>query len=363
MGCLVGVEHERRRKNVDRYTVDSRYFHVLETRMSVLGGGGRIQMRRIYAILNAVKEGPYPNCRTLAENLEYSQKTIQRDIIFMQDQLGIPISYNASMHGYELNGGGEDFPVFEAQVEDLAALCLMYQAMQSVQGTKLSEVFRPSFDRLIRQFDGRFNMTLEDLDGLFSVKASGHLQVDLTLFGKLAEAVLHGREITFNYRKSAGKKADKRRLRPYHIVEMNGGWYVIGHDIDRDSLRTFAMQRVKGLKLRKATFTKPEDFHIGDYTDGSIGVRNHNGNDAVEVVIHVRGWMARIVQERQWHHSHKIKVLDEHGEKAELRMKLRDMAELKRLLLGWGRYAEVVEPKELRDAVKDEAAEVMKIYE
>ena len=336
---------------------------MLEEAMSVSGGGGRIQMRRIYAILNAVKEGPFPNCRTLAENLEYSQKTIQRDIIFMQDQLGIPISYKASMHGYELKGGGEDFPVFEAQVEDLAAMCLMYQAMQTVEGTKLAEVFRPSFDRLIRQFDGRFNMTLEDLKGLFSVKASGHLKVDLTLFGKLAEAVLYEREVSFSYRKLEDKKAIKRRLRPYHIVEMNGGWYVVGHDVDRDDLRTFAMQRIKGLKLRKATFSKPADFHIGDYTDGGLGVRNHNDNEPVEVVIHVRGWMARIVQERQWHHSHKIKVLDQQGDKAELRMQLRDMAGLKRLLLGWGRYAEVIEPKELRDAVKKEAAEVMKIYE
>ena len=333
---------------------------MLGTSMSVSrNGGGRVQMRRIYAILDEVKKGGFPNCRSLADKFEFSQKTIQRDVTFMQDQLGIPVAYNASMYGYELDGHDDDFPVFEPKVEDLAALFLMCQTMKNVEGTKLAEVLQPAFERLVRRFD----VNWEDLSHFFSSKANGNLKLDLTTFGKLAEAVLSEQEVSFNYRKPEDKKAMKRRLQPYHILEMNGGWYVLGHDMDRDALRTFAMHRIVGLRLWKKTFSRPSDFNISECTDGSIGVWSHNGKKPVDVVIRVRGWLARIAQERSWHQSQILNILDEDGDKVEVRMQLHSMNEFKRLLLGWGRYAEVIEPKELRDMVRDEVAEVMKIYE
>ena len=325
-------------------------------------GGSRVQMRRIYEILDEVKKGGFPNCRSLADKFEFSQKTIQRDVTFMQDQLGIPILYNGSKHGYELQEGGEVFPVFEAQAEDLAALFLLRHAMKSVEGTMLAETLQPVFERLSRQLDGRVNMDWRDLDRVFSVKASGSLDADLALLGKLAEAVLNEREVSFHYRKLGDGEARLRRLRPYHVGEIGGGWYVIGHDLDRGALRTFAMQRIENPEILKTTFSRPEDFHISDYIGGSLGAWSHDEAEPVEVVIRVSGWMARIVQERPWHESQSVDVLDDQGEQVELRMKLHSLEEVKRLLLGWGRYAEVVKPSKLRDAVKNEAAQIMNNY-
>ena len=58
---------------------------VKETR----AGSTRRPIQRIYVIHEAVQEGSYPNCRTLAERLEVTDKTIQRDISFMRDELGL----------------------------------------------------------------------------------------------------------------------------------------------------------------------------------------------------------------------------------------------------------------------------------
>ena len=56
-------------------------------------------------------------------------------------------------------------------------------------------------------------------------------------------------------------------------------------------------------------------------------------------------------------------MLDDLGEKVELRMQLGNLEEVKYLVLGWGRDARVVKPKELRDAVKQEAAAVVRRYQ
>ncbi len=330
--------------------------------MSGFSGGGKVQMRRIYAIIEAVKGGGYPNCRSLADQLEVTQKTIQRDVTYIQDQLGVPIVYNGAMHGYELSGDCSDFPVFEIQVEDLAAMFLASQAMKSVKGTKLAEALQPAFERLTKQLDGKVSMNWRDLDKVFLVKEIGVVDADLTLFGKLAEAVLKQQEVSFNYRKLGDETSLKRRLQPYHVGEIDGGWYVIGHDVLRDGLRTFAIQRIKGLNVLKATFDRPDDFQIGQHLGGSLGVWDHNEAGPVEVVIELVGWMARIVQERLWHPTQTTKVLDDMGDKVELRMQLGNLQEVKHLVLSWGACAKVIAPEELRDAVKDEAVAIAQSY-
>lgn len=319
-------------------------------------------MRRIYAIVDAVNGGGYPNCRSLAERLEVTQKTVQRDVNFIRDQLGLPLEYNKTMHGYEFTGDVSNFPVFEAQVEDLAALFLARHAMKSVQGTKLAEALKPAFERLTRQLDGKVNMNWSSVDQVFTVKETGVVDADLTLFGKLAEAVLNQREVSFTYRKLGDKESIKRRLQPYHVGEIDGGWYVVGHDVMRDGLRTFAIQRIKGLSVLKTTFERPEDFQIGEHLGGSIGVWDHNEAGPVEVVIEVTGWMARIVQERLWHPTQTTRVMDDLGDRVELSMQLGNLEEVKLLVLSWGACAKVLKPERLRDAVKQEAAEIVRKY-
>ena len=59
------------------------------------------RMHRLHAILEA---GHFPNCRQLAQELEVSPKTVQRDIDFMRDQMEFPIEYNAAERGFFYTG-------------------------------------------------------------------------------------------------------------------------------------------------------------------------------------------------------------------------------------------------------------------
>ena len=81
-------------------------------------GTTRRPMHRIYVIHEAVQEGSYPNCRTLAERLEVTDKTIQRDITFMRDELQLPLEYDEQLHGYTYSQDVSEFPVFEMGVEE-----------------------------------------------------------------------------------------------------------------------------------------------------------------------------------------------------------------------------------------------------
>lgn len=330
--------------------------------MSVFDGGTKSQIERVYAILEQVRANRFPNCRKLSEQLEFSQKTIQRDITFMKDRLELPISYNRSQHGYELTEEVVDFPEFHVQVEDLAALFITRQALEGIEETQLAKALSPAFAKITRQLEGEVDMNWNAIDEAFSIKKLGVVEADLTVFGKLAEAVLKRREVSFLYRRVGGKKSGRRKLQPYHVGKIGGGWYVIGYDHLRQSVRTFALQRIKGLSLLKSTFDRPESFKIEQVLGKTLGVWYSADEDLTEVVIEVKGPTARIVQERFWHPSQEIRLLDDMGERVELRMNLNHLEEVKSLVLSWGSNAKVIAPDELRDAVKNEAASMVRSY-
>ena len=56
-----------------------------------------VRMARIHELLRHCR---MVNCRSVADELEMSPRTIQRDIDFMRYQLDLPIDYDAKTHTF-----------------------------------------------------------------------------------------------------------------------------------------------------------------------------------------------------------------------------------------------------------------------
>ena len=52
----------------------------------------------------------FPNCRKIATELKVSTKTVQRDLNFMRDQMGLPIEYDKTSFGYPVRAPVTGFP-------------------------------------------------------------------------------------------------------------------------------------------------------------------------------------------------------------------------------------------------------------
>ena len=60
----------------------------------------RPPIERMARIMAEIQAGIYPNAQKLAEKLEVSAKTVQRDIEFLRDRLRAPIEYDARRWGF-----------------------------------------------------------------------------------------------------------------------------------------------------------------------------------------------------------------------------------------------------------------------
>ncbi|MGA3172370.1 MAG: WYL domain-containing protein [Chthoniobacteraceae bacterium] len=65
------------------------------------------RMARLHEWLMANR---FPNCRKLADEFEVSAKTVQRDVNFMRDQLGLPIEYDKERFGFQYTRPVTEFP-------------------------------------------------------------------------------------------------------------------------------------------------------------------------------------------------------------------------------------------------------------
>lgn len=321
-------------------------------------GWTRRPLHRIYEIHTWVKAGRYPNCQQLAKELEMTAKTVQRDINFMRDELNLPLAYDEQRHGYFYEKPVGDFPLLQLSRRELVTLFLARQALATVRGTRLEQELAQTFERLTAGLSDEVSFSWSELDAAFSVRATGVVEADARLFGALSDAILQGREIGFTYRKLTGDAPERRRVRPYHLGQVDHGWYLFGFDLDRGAVRTFALPRIADLEVTGVPFDRPGDFSLRSHLGGSFGVWNYPEAGDEEVRVVFRGYAGRVIAERRWHPTQEITPCDGEDGAIELRLRLRGLEEVARWILSWGRWAEVLAPPALKERVRDEAAEV-----
>jgi len=62
--------------------------------------------------------------------------------------------------------------------------------------------------------------------------------------GKLLAAIDNGQSVAFDHRVAANEPYRQRRVEPWGVVTHRGRWYLVGHDLDRDAVRTFRLSRI-----------------------------------------------------------------------------------------------------------------------
>jgi proteasome accessory factor B len=315
----------------------------------------RRPFERMHRIHKAILSGSLPNCSSLAEELEVTPKTVMRDITFMRDNFKLPLEYDGTRHGYFYTAGVTDFPQFEIGEEEIAALFLARHALESIRGTELAEKLRGAFARLSQSLGKRIELRWEDVDAAFSRKVPELRSRDVKVFGQLANAVVRQVEVSFHYRKLGADEAEARRVRPLHLGEVEGAWYLIAHDTARDALRTFALARMSRLRLTTVGFQRPVDFDGRDYLRRSFGVWSAPGGaEPFVVVVRLSGYAARMAEERRWHPTQEVRALDAKGAKVEVRFEVSTLEEVMRWVLSFGSKAEVVGPAKLKKMVAEE---------
>src|SRR6478672_2642573 len=309
----------------------------------------RPPLARMMRMHERLKAGRYPNCRKLADELEVSSKTVQRDIDFMRYRLGLPIEYDQLHFGFYYTEPVASFPNVEISEGELVALYVGQKALAQYKGTSFEAPLSTAFRKITDGLRDTISMTWSDLDSAVSFRSVGKATADVHLFEQLSHAVFKQVEVRFDYKKPDAARYEQRYVQPYHLGCVENLWYLFAFDLDRGGLRTFALPRIRDVRLSKTRFRRPGEFSIGRYLEQSFGVFAKPTKTKHTIRIVFDSFAAPRIQERQWHPSQKTKQLRNGG--IELSLTLGNLEDIERWVLSWGSHAQVLAPPELKERI------------
>ena len=146
-------------------------------------------------------------------------------------------------------------------------------------------------------------------------------------------------------------------VHPYGLAYHRGSLYLVGRTRRHEDICHWKVDRIDAVELKDQRFQRPEDFDLQKHLSKSFGV--YQGDGEVCVMVRFLSTVARYVEESTWHPSQKLTKQRDRSLIAEFTVD--GTEEIKRWIMSFGKYAQVLEPAELRDEIvaewKDAVAE------
>src|SRR5438067_7875373 len=190
----------------------------------------------------------------------------------MRYRLGLPLEYHQLHFVFDYTEPVSHIPNIEISEGELVALYVGQKALAQYKGTSFEAPLSTAFRKIADGLRDTISVTWNDLDSTISFRSTGRTVADVQLFEELSHAVFKQIEVRFEYKKPGAARYEQRYVQPYHLGCVENLWYLFAFDLDRRELRTFALPRIRNVRVSKTKFRRPIDFSIGRYLEQSFGV-------------------------------------------------------------------------------------------
>jgi predicted DNA-binding transcriptional regulator YafY len=296
----------------------------------------------------------HPNCLTFSADWGVSQKTVQRDIDFLRDQMGAPVEYDKKHKGFAYSNDTWMLPAMMLSEGELLAVLMASRVAEQFQGAPVAAQVQKVFEKLAGMLPDKISIRPELLFTRFTFRGVPAKPISDAIWATLVRGVLTQRTVLLRYRTFEGTvqaKGRESRIQPYHIANLQGEWYVFGVHEGHTDVRQFAMARISTARLTFRSFDLPDDFDPETLLDSAFA--RYAGNGKVFTVrLQFEPGVAKWVTERQWHPKQVVKRRKSGA--IELSFPAKGLLEVQRWILSWGRDVEVLAPAELKADVEDE---------
>ena len=176
----------------------------------------------------------------------------------------------------------------------------------------------------------------------------------------VVDAMQQNRVLFVDYKPFQGEKFELY-LQPYAMRVYNQRWYVVGRFKESGSIRNIALDRILRMEITDEEFSLPEDFDASDYYAHTVGIFVNEALKPQRVVLRTYGVSTEYMRSVPLHHSQR-EIATNGNESSDFEYHLNLTPELTSKLLSKGDWVEVLEPKVLREKVKEQAQAIAELY-
>ena len=264
--------------------------------------------------------------------------------------------------------GGEDYPRRSfnnhreavAEVFGIEIACNRSTNRYYIDAGESAVDKRQSVDWLVNTF------TVNNLLTLSKERLSGRVSVEDIPSGQkwlvsVMQSMLDNTEMELHYRKYMSEDEEVRHIRPYAVKEFAKRWYIVAYSEEASALRVYAMDRILALKPTGEKFKMPKGFQVDDLFESSYGIYLPEGEEPVLVKLRTTLREAAYLQDLPLHPSQVFLGLE--GDFCLFALRVIPNPNFIMELVKHGGRLEILEPESLREQVKQELRNALKLYE
>lgn len=305
------------------------------------------QASRIHDIIRLIEARHGMTIDELAEETGVTRRTIHRDLNSIHES-GYPLVAERAngVAVYRFLTKFRDVPPISFTLQELATLYFLRGQAELFQGTPFTDELDAIFGKVRSVLPPRYAAHLERIAGVALPLLQGrHDYRDLSdVIRQVRDSLIHQKCIVLSYLPSGRKNAEEYRVDPYTLVFYKGGLYLIGYVHNRGAMRTFALDRIRGVTVRSERFELPADYRPEERLRDAFGIV---AEEAMEVKVRFSPVVAPSIRGRVWHPSQRM---EEHADGSLiLSFVAGGRFEIVSWILSYGEHAEVISPESLRE--------------
>ncbi len=308
------------------------------------------------AIRNPYK--PFPTKAALREACEEAlfgssdganicDSTIEKDMFAMKMEHDAPIKYSKRHGGYYYSE--ETFSLDEIPLtqEDLEAIQFATNTLSQFKDVGIFKQFGSAVDKIVDRISVANSVQNESPTKYVQFETSTS-DSGSEFLQPLLEAVQHQVIVHFDYESFQTQKKKPRKVVPLFLKEYRNRWYLLCHDLVKEGIITYALDRMSALDVTSTKYPSTLSFNAEQFFKHAIGITASNGLPQT-VVLKADNVAAKYIESQPLHASQRI--VKEGKNKTTFELSVFVSEELIRTILSYGGEVEVVEPEMLRDQV------------
>ena len=167
----------------------------------------------------------------------------------------------------------------------------------------------------------------------------------------IIQAIRDNYKLEIRYKSYRKTEEETFIIEPYFLKEFKRRWYLYGFKGDADGPHMMALDRMIDVDIIPEEFTMPEEFMAEDYFRGIYGARVYPNMKREMVKLKVYGTQVQYFRSLPLHSSQK--EVEKNDKYSVFTYFLTPDYDFKQDVLSFGDKVEVLEPKELREEMKE----------
>ncbi len=169
-------------------------------------------------------------------------------------------------------------------------------------------------------------------------------------FYGLVHAIKNKFTVGFNHKKFLEDEITTRTIEPYFMKESKNRWYVVGRDFKDAKIKSFGLERISNLEIKRQKFVYPKNFDAKGMYKYSFGIIHGADEKPQEIVLSFTREQGKYLNSLPLHSTQRMVL--ETVEEIQIHLTVRITHDFLMELLSYSNEMTVVKPLGLRRKLK-----------